>query len=91
MSKFPVAIYSTLECLFSSIICNLILCFVTYCSHLITVAAGILPSDVLVSSPIFQGDDDGGMGASMGGGSTSNDFAEYGGVDPTMDPDLALV
>ncbi|EQC40588.1 hypothetical protein SDRG_02476 [Saprolegnia diclina VS20] len=60
-------------------------------SHLITVPPGVLPSDVLVSSPIFHGDGDGGMGAGMGGGaSSSNDFAEFGGVDPSMDPDLAL-
>ncbi|KDO30217.1 hypothetical protein SPRG_04996 [Saprolegnia parasitica CBS 223.65] len=60
-------------------------------SHLITVPPGVLPSDVLVSSPIFHGDGDGGMSAGMGGAaSSSNDFAEFGGVDPSMDPDLAL-
>ncbi|OQR85745.1 26S proteasome non-ATPase regulatory subunit [Achlya hypogyna] len=59
-------------------------------SHLITVPPGVLPSDILVSSPIFHGDGDSGMGAGMGGGSSANDFAEYGGVDPNMDPDLAL-
>ncbi|CAK4630729.1 hypothetical protein LEN26_008243 [Aphanomyces euteiches] len=61
-------------------------------SHLITVPPGVLPSDVLVSSPVFHGDND--MGVAMGGGAGSaaggNDFAEYGGVDPSMDPDLAL-
>ncbi|OQS06106.1 26S proteasome non-ATPase regulatory subunit [Thraustotheca clavata] len=56
-------------------------------SHLITVPAGVLPSDVLVTSPVFNADGDNSMG---GQGSTSNDFAEYGGVDPNMDPDLAL-
>ncbi|KAF0686332.1 Aste57867_21834 [Aphanomyces stellatus] len=59
-------------------------------SHLITVPPGVLPSDVLVSSPVFHGDGDGnGMGAGAGAAG-GNDFAEYGGVDPSMDPDLAL-
>ncbi|RHY44506.1 hypothetical protein DYB30_012837 [Aphanomyces astaci] len=58
-------------------------------SHLITVPPGVLPSDVLVSSPVFHGDD-GGSGHVGGGASGGNDFAEYGGVDPNMDPDLAL-
>ncbi len=51
----------------------------------------MLPSDVLVSSPVFHGDNEGGMGGENGVAPSSNDFAEYGGVDPNMDPDLALV
>ncbi|KAJ0406194.1 hypothetical protein P43SY_000378 [Pythium insidiosum] len=57
-------------------------------SHLVTVPPGVLPSDVLVSSPIIHGDD-GGMGA-MGGAGMGDAFAEFGGVDPSMDPELAL-
>mmetsp|Transcript_38400 Transcript_38400/g.80783 ORF Transcript_38400/g.80783 Transcript_38400/m.80783 type:complete len:438 (+) Transcript_38400:180-1493(+) len=62
--------------------------------HLVTIPAGVLPSDVLVTSPILRGDG-GGMGggaaASGGGGGGGGDgFAEFGGVDPNMDPELAM-
>lgn len=62
--------------------------------HLVTIPAGVLPSDVLISSPIFRGDaapmgaDMGGAAAAGGGG--GDNFAEYGGVDPNMDPELAM-
>lgn len=67
--------------------------------HLVTIPAGVLPSDVLVSSPIVHGGDLGvggagasagveGMGAGGGGGGTG--FPEFGGVDPNMDPELAM-
>lgn len=63
------------------------------CSHLVTVPAGVLPSDVLVSSPVLHGEDSpmvtGGGGGAAGAGGDS--FAEYGGIDPSMDPELALV
>ena len=72
-------------------------------SHLVVVPPGVLPSDALISSPIFQqgSGDDGGlaaaMAASVGGGSTGgggggggDPFAEYGGIDPSMDPELAM-
>ena len=52
---------------------------------LVTVPAGVLPSDVLASSPIL-----GAVGAAMGGGGGGNDFGEFGGVDPNMDPELAM-
>jgi 26S proteasome regulatory subunit N10 len=49
-------------------------------SHLVTVPAGpLVLSDVLISSPIFAGD---------GGSSGGNNF-EFG-VDPNLDPELAL-
>ncbi len=54
-------------------------------SHLVTVPEGILPSDVLISSPIVYGNE-GGAGGAGGGGA----FAEYGGMDPNLDPELAL-
>ena len=65
--------------------------------HLVTIPAGVLPSDVLVTSPILRADggggggmgmgDAGGAGASGGGG---DGFADFGGVDPNMDPELAM-
>lgn len=66
--------------------------------HLVTIPAGVLPSDVLVSSPIVHGGG-GGMGSSggggisaggSGGGGGAGGFAEFGGVDPNMDPELAM-
>lgn len=60
--------------------------------HLVTIPAGVLPSDVLITSPIFRGDAPMGMGGDMGGsgGGGGDAFAEYGGVDPNMDPELAM-
>jgi len=63
--------------------------------HLVTIPAGVLPSDVLITSPIFRGDaapmggDMGGAAAGAGGGG-GDTFAAYGGVDPNMDPELAM-
>jgi len=64
-------------------------------SHLVVVPAGVLPSDVLVSSPIIQGEGASGMGSSAaadagGSGAAGENFSEFGGVDPNMDPELAL-
>mmetsp|Transcript_23852 Transcript_23852/g.34075 ORF Transcript_23852/g.34075 Transcript_23852/m.34075 type:complete len:413 (-) Transcript_23852:1424-2662(-) len=61
--------------------------------HLVTIPAGILPSDVLITSPIFRGDAapmGGDMGGAAAGGGGGDAFAEYGGVDPNMDPELAM-
>jgi len=65
--------------------------------HLVTIPAGVLPSDVLVSSPIVNGgsgEAGGGGGVSAGGASSSvmggAGFAEFGGVDPNLDPELAM-
>lgn len=53
-------------------------------SHLLTVPVGTqLLSDTLISSPIVMEG-----GADNGQGSSSN--AEFGGVDPNMDPELAM-
>lgn len=72
--------------------------------HLVTIppGGGVLVSDVLASSPILgQGAfaasaaaasmsmGAGGVGVGGGGGGM-NDFAEYGGVDPSLDPELAM-
>ena len=67
--------------------------------HLVVIPPGVLPGDVLVGSPILHGAGAGGasgMGgnvASAGGAGTSagvGGFAEYGGVDPELDPELAM-
>jgi 26S proteasome regulatory subunit N10 len=64
-------------------------------SHLIVVPPGVAPSDALITSPIFQGDD-GGLAQAMaastggGGGADANPYAEYGGVNPDLDPELAM-
>ena len=61
-------------------------------------------TDVLIASPIISGDDLGGPGpvnvadgANPGGGPGPanpgqgvSQFAEYGGVDPNLDPELAM-
>ena len=66
--------------------------------HLVAVPPGVLPSDVIASSPVIGGGvgafaaqaaaagafgpgDDGGLGSA---------FADFGGVDPNMDPELAM-
>lgn len=71
--------------------------------HLVTIPAGVLPSDVLASSPILAGAGGygdmaisaggagGGAGAGAGGaGFDGSAFAEFGGIDPNMDPELAM-
>eukprot|EP00429_Kryptoperidinium_foliaceum_P000514 CAMPEP_0176010414 /NCGR_PEP_ID=MMETSP0120_2-20121206/4755_1 /TAXON_ID=160619 /ORGANISM="Kryptoperidinium foliaceum, Strain CCMP 1326" /LENGTH=408 /DNA_ID=CAMNT_0017343243 /DNA_START=148 /DNA_END=1374 /DNA_ORIENTATION=- len=66
--------------------------------HLVTIPAGVLPSDVLASSPIVHGGSGGSAfaasaaaaAASGGGGGGGDAFAEFGGVDPNMDPELAM-
>jgi len=65
--------------------------------HLVTIPSGVLPSDVLASSPIVHGGAGGSAFAAsaaaaaatgdMGGG---GGFADFGGVDPNMDPELAM-
>jgi len=66
--------------------------------HLVTIPAGVLPSDVLASSPILAGAGGyGDMGMSAGGGAggggagfDGSAFADFGGIDPNMDPELAM-
>eukprot|EP00980_Cylindrotheca_fusiformis_P018672 scaffold6219_cov146-Cylindrotheca_fusiformis.AAC.7 len=69
--------------------------------HLITIPAGVLPSDVLSSSPIVHGGSGGSAfaasaaaaaasGNSGGGGGGGGGFGDFGGVDPNMDPELAM-
>ncbi|KAL3913991.1 MAG: hypothetical protein SGILL_006275 [Bacillariaceae sp.] len=75
--------------------------------HLVTIPSGVLPSDVLASSPIVHGGSGGsafaasaaaaaatggefGGGGGGDGGGGANAFADFGGVDPNMDPELAM-
>lgn len=55
--------------------------------HYVPIPEGVLPSDVLASSPILGG---GGAAAGAAAAAAANGFAEFGGVDPNMDPELAM-
>jgi 26S proteasome regulatory subunit N10 len=59
-------------------------------SHLITVPAGTILSDMLFGSPIFQIDGGAGYGAAPGGDAAAGGDAFEFGVDPNMDPELAM-
>eukprot|EP01039_Chlorochromonas_danica_P008730 gene8730-9620_t len=58
-------------------------------SHLVTVPGGVSPANVLLSSPVMFGSTGiASMGAApMGGG---DNFDLYGGIDPSLDPELAM-
>ena len=63
-------------------------------SHLVTVPPGMILSDSLFGSPIFQGENAGGYGggdgdAAAGGGGGGGGGFEFG-IDPSLDPELAL-
>jgi 26S proteasome regulatory subunit N10 len=65
--------------------------------HLVSIPPGVLPSDVLASSPVMAGSGGafaaaaaaGGFGGGGGGGANDDGF-DFGGVDPNMDPELAM-
>ncbi|KAK9822233.1 hypothetical protein WJX81_002953 [Elliptochloris bilobata] len=60
-------------------------------SHLVTVPAGTVLSDMLFSSPIFQVEGGAGYGAPAGGAEGGGVSGGYDfGVDPNLDPELAL-
>jgi 26S proteasome regulatory subunit N10 len=56
--------------------------------HLVTIPPGVLPSDVLVNSPIFHGGAADATSSAVDAGAGA--FAEFGGIDPNMDPELAM-
>jgi len=66
--------------------------------HLVTIPAGVLPSDVLASSPIVHGGSGGSAFAASAAAGSAGDFGspgggahvDFGGVDPNMDPELAM-
>lgn len=64
-------------------------------SKIITIPAGVLPSDLLRSEALIMGHfAEGGAGTAAGAGGGMGDidaFAEYGGINPNLDPELALV
>jgi len=63
-------------------------------SHLVTIPVGVVPSDVLASSPVLA--DVGGAYAQAAAAANAaaheggGDFGDFGGVDPNMDPELAM-
>ena len=61
-------------------------------SHLINVPPGVLPSDAMMSSPILmmQHRFGGGMSSVTGFNNVDSNFDEFGGVDPSLDPDVAM-
>jgi 26S proteasome regulatory subunit N10 len=59
--------------------------------HVVTVPTGTLPSDILASSPIVTGGGGGAFAAAAGsGGGQGSNFDDFGGMDPNMDPELAM-
>ncbi len=65
-------------------------------SHLVTVPRGVLVTDVLFASPIIHGEEVGGLAGAaevrgQGAHGSAGANADYGGIDPNMDPELALV
>ena len=63
-------------------------------SRMITVPAGTHPSDVVRQSAIISSTGGsgavGGAGAGAASGGGGGSFAEFGGVDPSLDPELAM-
>jgi len=62
-------------------------------SHFMDVPQGcVMITDVLFTSPILGNEDMGGMGGAEGGAGMAgaDRFAEYGGINPELDPDLAM-
>ncbi len=68
-------------------------------SHFVDIPLGVaMITDVLIASPIINPDDNGGIAggnaagaAGVGGGAAQvSQFSEYGGVDPNLDPELAM-
>lgn len=66
--------------------------------HCLDVPIGVaMITDLLISSPIINEFDDGGAAAASGPGEAASanvgaggQFADYGGVDPNLDPELAM-
>lgn len=60
-----------------------ILCFELTISHLIVVPPGVQPADALQSSNLMESRRNANQ-------TSSGDFDDYGGIDPSMDPELAM-
>jgi 26S proteasome regulatory subunit N10 len=68
-------------------------------SHFVDIPLGVaMITDVLIASPIINPNEDGnnaggnaaGAAGVGGGGVQASQFSEYGGVDPNLDPELAM-
>lgn len=63
-------------------------------SHLIMVPPGVSPINAIAGSALMQGEGGAavmmGDAAGVGGGAGGVDLDMYGGIDPTMDPELAM-
>jgi 26S proteasome regulatory subunit N10 len=66
-------------------------------SHFVDIPLGVaMITDVLIASPIINPDEGGNAGGNpagasgVGGGAQVSQFSEYGGVDPSLDPELAM-
>jgi 26S proteasome regulatory subunit N10 len=66
-------------------------------SHFLDVPLGVsMITDVLIASPIINEGMDVGGDAAMGGvgagagGAGASQFADFGGIDPNLDPELAM-
>ncbi len=62
-------------------------------SHLVVVPPGVSPINAIMGSAVMQGE--GGGAAMMGGAGATGmagggDFDMFGGIDPEMDPELAM-
>lgn len=63
--------------------------------HLVTIPAGVLPSEVLATSPILAASGGAFAAAAAAGGfdtagAGGAGFSDFGGVDPNLDPELAM-
>jgi len=57
-------------------------------SHFLDVPLGVsMITDILFTSPILGGDE---AGISASNGAAGGQFSEYGGINPDLDPDLAM-
>lgn len=60
-------------------------------SRLIVVPVGVSPVNALRNSPILHSSSMGGMGSDTNLGGGGDNFEMYGGVDPSVDPEYAMV
>ena len=61
--------------------------------HLLVIPPGIMPSEMIMTSPLyseFGGTSNAGNGNANSATPGANPFAEYGGFDPSVDPEMAM-
>lgn len=59
-------------------------------SNLVQVPPGVVPSDVLISSPVIQPEGSSSSTAGLTGAAEQSAAATFGGVDANLDPELAM-